>query len=352
MMKKITLLAIILLTFSALSAQQKYQHYTIKSGYIEYKVTGNSTGTKKLWWDNFGNMSRTESNIITVTKIFGMTNETKEERISVTKKNQFWDADLVEKVYQTGIYDIEENLAFYENMTEAEKRAFEKKMLDQYGGSIVGKESILGYECDIVSVMGAKSWVYKGFVLKTEASIMGITITETAVKFEQNIAVPASKFEPYPGVKYEDIGKVEVPAMAPISTTTEVKGSAPVPNATAAPALKCNYSTFETIIKGTKLSGYKLVNVKDNTSNYNAMYVGFTGALTIMATSKSELSKNTDLSLFESFNHNGKSHYYGTVPDGTAIIVSYPEKDLYIMYIFNPAKSQDEMIEITDNFGF
>lgn len=351
-MKKITFLTIILLLINGLWAQQKYQHYTIKSGYIEYKVTGNSTGTKKMWWDNYGNMSRTESNVVTVTKIFGMTNETKEERISVTKKNQFWDANLVEKTYQTGIYDIEENLAFYQNMTEAEKRAFEKQMLDQYGGSIVGKETILGYECDIVSVMGAKSWVYKGFVLKTEASIMGITIVETAIKFDQNIAVPASKFEPYPGVQYEDIGKVEVPAMAPVTATTEVTSSTPAPTKTSAPAIKCSYSTFESIIKGTKLGGYKMVNVKDNTSNYSAMFVGFTGALTIMGTSKSELSKNTDLSLFESFNHNGKSHYYGTVPDGTAIIVSYPEKDLYVMYIFNPAKSQDDMLEITDKFGF
>ncbi len=351
-MKKITILTFILLAISSLYAQQKYQHYTIKSGYIEYKVTGNSTGTRKMWWDDYGNKSRTESNITTVTKILGISNETKEETVNVTKKNQFWNANLVEKVYQTGIYDIEENLAFYENMTPAEKKAFEKQMLDQYGGSIIGKETIMGYECDIISVMGAKSWVYKGIALKTEASILGITITETAVKFDQNIVVPAAKFEPYPGVKYEDIGKIEVPVMAPVTTSTEVNTSKPVQPATTTPVLKCTYATFETIIKTAKIPGYKMVSVKDNTTNYNAMFVGFTGALTILGTSKSELTKTTDLSLFESFNHNGKSHYYGDVPDGSAIIVSYPDKDLYIMYIFNPSKSKEDMLNITDKFGF
>jgi hypothetical protein len=351
-MKKFTILTIILLTISGLYAQQKYQHYTIKSGYIEYKVTGNSTGIRKMWWDDYGNKSRTESNITTVTKIFGISNETKEESVNVTKKNQFWNANLVDKVYQTGIYDIEENLAFYENMTPAEKKAFEKQMLDQYGGSIIGKETIMGYECDIISVMGAKSWVYKGIALKTEASVLGITITETVVKFDQNIAVPVSKFEPYPDVKYEDLGKIEVPNISSTSTNSEVNSSIPVQTTPSAPVLKCTYATFETIIKSSKIPGYKMVSVKDNTSNYNAMFVGFTGALTILGTSKSELTKSTDLSLFESFSHNGKSHYYSDVPDGSAIIVSYPDKDLYIMYIFNPGKSKDAMLEITDKFGF
>ena len=37
-----------------MSAQDQLKKYAIKSGHIEYELTGSTTGTKTVWWDNYG----------------------------------------------------------------------------------------------------------------------------------------------------------------------------------------------------------------------------------------------------------------------------------------------------------
>lgn len=46
-------------------------------------------------------------------------------------------------------------------------------VFEMFGGERIGKGKVLGVECDIISVMGAKSWIYKGLVLKSEVQMMG-----------------------------------------------------------------------------------------------------------------------------------------------------------------------------------
>lgn len=280
--------------------------------------------------------------------MFGMTNETKEQTINVTNGTKYWSADLIEKTGQKGTFSVDEQLAFYENMTETEKRAFEKQILESYGGSIIGKETIMGYECVIVSIMGAKSWVYKGIVLKTEASILGITIIETAVVFDKNISVAASKFEAYPGINYEDMGEIEIPVQAFVETTPTIV-TQPVVNQSA---LTCTFESFEKMIRAVKLPGYKLVTVNNSTSHYNAVFVGFGGSLTLLAASKAEISNNVDISEFESFNHNGNSCFYGDDGNGSSIVVDYKDKGIYILFMANPSKSRGQLLEMTEKFIF
>ena len=348
-MKRIPILMLLITISVGVFAQQNYQRFTTKNGYIEYKVTGNTTGTKKMWWDDYGNKSRTEVNTVTVTKIFGITNETKEETINVTNGKKYWSANLVEKTGQKGTFSVDEQLAFYENMTEAEKRAFEKQMLDKYGASIIGKETIMGYECDIVSVMGAKSWVHRGIVFKTEASILGITITETAVVFNKNISIPASKFEPYSGINYEDMGEMDIPVQAATIETTPTTATQPV----VKPAhFSCTYETFEKMIKGVKLPGYKMVSVNNSTTHYNAIFISFGGSLTLMASSKDQITRDLDVTSFESFTHNGKSHFYGSDDNSTFVIVDYKDSGIYILFVASPGKSKESLLELTDKFIF
>jgi hypothetical protein len=347
-MKKIIFLMLLVTISVGVFAQQKYQRYTTKSGYIEYKLTGNTTGTKKMWWDDYGNKSRTEVNSVSVTKMFGITNETKEQTVSVTNGTKFWSANLIEKTGTKGTYSVDEQLAFYEKMTEPEKRAFEKKMLESYGGSIVGKETIMGYECEIVSIMGAKSWVYRGVVLKTEASILGITITETAVVFDKNITVPASKFEPYPGINYEDMGEIEVPVQVMVETTPST-ATQPVVNP---PKFSCSYETFEKMINSVKLPGYKMITVNNSTTHYNAVFISFGGTLTLMASSKDQLTRDLDVTSFESFQHNGKNHYFGTDENSSFVIVDYKDQGIYILFIASPEKSKASLLQMTDKFVF
>ena len=71
--KKSIILVIFMFTVLScnLFAQAKAQRYAVKSGYIEYKLGGNTSGTKKVWWDDWGNKTRTEEKSTSETVILG-----------------------------------------------------------------------------------------------------------------------------------------------------------------------------------------------------------------------------------------------------------------------------------------
>ena len=81
-------------------------------------------------------------------------------------------------------------------MNEAEKQAFYDQTLADLGGKKLGKEKFLGRDCDVISLMGSKSWIYQGVTLKNETSLLGITNNETAIDFQENIKISADKFVP------------------------------------------------------------------------------------------------------------------------------------------------------------
>lgn len=58
-----------------------------------------------------------------------------------------------------------------------------------------GTGRVLGYKCDIWSLMGSNIWVYKGVVLKSESSAMGMKTVETAISAKFNISISDKKFE-------------------------------------------------------------------------------------------------------------------------------------------------------------
>jgi len=59
-----------------------------------------------------------------------------------------------------------------------------------------------------VEVLGTKSWIYEGVTLKSEGKVMGIEANEIAVKFEENIHIPTSKFEVPKGIVIEDLTQI------------------------------------------------------------------------------------------------------------------------------------------------
>ncbi len=207
-MKQLLTILIIALTASiAISQETDYNQFAIKSGYVEYELTGNPAGTKKFWWDNYGEKSRTEIKSTTTIKIFGISKTEEQHSISVTNGTDNYSWDLIKgTAFKTSNEEYEEiSKEITEDMTEAEIEQMGQDIIDALGGERLGTEKFLGKKCEVLKVMMAKVWIYKGIPLKTEAKVMGITANEIATEIKENVNIPASTFEPDKGLEFQTI---------------------------------------------------------------------------------------------------------------------------------------------------
>lgn len=205
-MKKTFLFLAILAIVNCGFGQQKHNKYAVKSGYIKYDISGNTKGTKEIWWDNYGDISRTEVNTVTTTRFLGTTSETKAHTLNIMKGDKFWSIDYINNTAQKGTSVIYEETAEIANsMTEAEAKKLGEEILASMGGERLGTETFMGKPCEVVSVMGVKSWIYKGLLLKSEGNLLGFKTNEVAVKFDENVSVAASRFVAPTDVTYTEI---------------------------------------------------------------------------------------------------------------------------------------------------
>ena len=92
----------------------------------------------------------------------------------------------------------------------------EREILDRSGRALVmgisgkldhqpiGREKILGKECDVYQIEGIKSWLWEGIPLKTEMRIMGV-ITQEATDVRIDVPVSDNHFRVPGGIKITDI---------------------------------------------------------------------------------------------------------------------------------------------------
>jgi hypothetical protein len=195
-----------LMSSMSLSAQQKLTRYAVKSGYIKYELTGSTKGQKEIWWDNFGAWHCEKVNATTTVKMFGIKDIQKEQSLTIMKGEQIWTVDYTAKNGTKGkLPYYKESHKLMENMSEQELKDFSDELLLQLGGEKMSTESFMGYTCDVMKVLGSKSWIYKGICLKSTARVMGIENNETASVFKPGAKVSSSKFTPPSDVVYEDI---------------------------------------------------------------------------------------------------------------------------------------------------
>jgi hypothetical protein len=222
MMKKIILLAVllVLLQFSCsntkpqdkskevatvtLQNQNTLKRYAVKSGIVKYKITTNGkvfgstikgSGTESLYFKNWGavELLEEESTKTTHSKIFGKekTETTSTHTMSKLDNGKSYHVDFDNAT----VYLRRDPAMEFMKQTDTDAGDAGKKMLEAMGGKMTGKESFLGYTCEIWDVMGAKQWIYKGVTLKIETAIMGITTIKEAISAKFNSTVSASYFQ-------------------------------------------------------------------------------------------------------------------------------------------------------------
>lgn len=197
-------------SLSAQDSGNKYQkRFQIKSGHVEYKLSGTITGTKILWWDDFGDKYREETNSEQIVKVNRKNEVVKTNTIMLFDGNYYYDIDLMThkgtKTHKDAVPDFS---ALASGMSDKEMESLGKNILGALGGRVDKKsETLLGRTCDVTKVMGATVHSYNGVTLRSHAKILSVETLEEAVKFDENIAVAASLFIPPAGVDIEDISE-------------------------------------------------------------------------------------------------------------------------------------------------
>lgn len=215
-MKKISILlslAIALVSCSG-NSQNQVKRYQVKSGIVEYtttisgKVLGGKiagSGTENLFFKNWGalELKEEESKQTTTMKFFGKkkVENTSTHVINKLDNGESYLADFDKKI----IYANRDLAMDMMRKTNTDAGEAGKSMLESMGGKKVGNENILGHNCEIWDVMGAKQWIYKGVMLKIEVTVLGIkTITEaTSAKFDVNVPDANFKLPDFPIQKIE-----------------------------------------------------------------------------------------------------------------------------------------------------
>jgi hypothetical protein len=191
MKKNILLLIVIIIGISANA--QNYKRYAFKSGIIEYKYEGKTTGTEILYFDDYGKREAKYSN--TVTKMFGV--KSYENTITILNGDQVTIYDE-----KTGKATKSTNQAIQAFSTDEDMdyEEFAIKMMKSLGFEKVGTETVLGKNCDVWEGIGT-IYTWKGLSIKTITKIMGIKINIIATDVQTNVRIPASKFELPGGVE-------------------------------------------------------------------------------------------------------------------------------------------------------
>lgn len=351
-MRKISLFIIAMAFVSTLAmAQNKAQRFAIKSGHITWELSGNTTGTKSLWWDDYGNKTRTEENTVTVTRILGMRSETKTHTVTITKGDQFWSVNMEDNTGQSGTLPYYDDYDNYGELSEAEQKQMEDDILAAFGGRRVGSEKVMGYTCEIIEVMGAKTWVYKGVSLKSEAKIMGITVNERATQFDPGARVSVSRFDPPAGIRYQDTDALQRQMFVGLDDFDDEEYYDEDDEDDVIP-VTYPFNKFRDVVNAIQYKNLKASMITHDDGQHFATLSGGGMHVAIVATGF-DGSGNEDLENLESFTRNGKKYHYGrTEEGGCALIEEYPRHAMVVLYYSADITSREGLMDIASKAKF
>ena len=197
MKKSFISLFVVLLTLTAFSQNNK-RPYAYKSAYIEYELTGNTTGKQTLYIDNWGwNRSETTNS---VTKMLGQKTETHQRNVTIQYDSYQWvpGEKTGTKLHNQWLEDLMNDPTF--DMEE-----FGEKTLEALNFEKTGTETILGKVCEVwKSNLGSTSWVWNDIAVKTEVKLLGTKQVITATKIEIEASVPGSEFDIPSDIKFTE----------------------------------------------------------------------------------------------------------------------------------------------------
>ncbi len=180
-----------------------------KTFIIKYKTVVNYEDTKNVststeWIDLVNDRLAIE----TESEVNMMGEKRKNKDLTIIKNKETWLINLIDK---TG-FKAGESKILKENQTEiikSEDDATFRQKVEANGGKIVGNETFLGKNCIVIELpdssgkkeMKSKMWYYQGIPLKMANAYYNME----AVEIQENVDIPAEKFEVPAGIKMRDM---------------------------------------------------------------------------------------------------------------------------------------------------
>jgi hypothetical protein len=172
------------------SSSELQKRYGIKSGVIEYVLTGSQEGTKTLYFDSWG-MRQAEY----TRSIFTIKGYTKPiNMVSIIDGEFQYNINMDQN---SGTRTRNPILRTMEQLKDQKSfNEFGEQMLLNMGANKIGSEDFLGKSCDVYEMKstGTKLWVWEWLTLKSVTQSRGIEINVTATRISEG-SVPTEKFK-------------------------------------------------------------------------------------------------------------------------------------------------------------
>ncbi len=176
----------LILATNTLQAETK--RYEIKSGIIEYTISGGGNmmgiqtqidGKSKTLFKEWGEVELHDE----TSKSVIMGREEYTHQTTKIDNDKVYIVDYEQKI----IHQYDHTMLVASEYKDLAKS--EKEMMLSMGGTKTGEESILGNLCEVWEAKHMKLWLYKGIILKSKVRIMGRTHTTEATNIQFNISV-------------------------------------------------------------------------------------------------------------------------------------------------------------------
>ncbi|MCL6494133.1 MAG: hypothetical protein K6T54_05055 [Ignavibacterium sp.] len=177
------------------------KRYGIKSAIVEYVITGSQSGTKTLYFDNWGMRQAEYTN-----SVLEIGNFSKRINIlNIVKDDANYIIDLERKTGTKTKNPVKKLVAELQNQKSFGE--FGEQILLKAGAMKIGQEEFLDKDCDIYEIKntGTKMWIWKWIPLKAISKLGGVEINSVAKKIEVNVNIPEEKFTPPDNVTITEV---------------------------------------------------------------------------------------------------------------------------------------------------
>ncbi len=167
------------------------KRYGVKSGIIEYNLSGVQEGTKTLYFDDWG-MKQAEYSR-SVISVGGFTKAV--NLVNIIDGEYQYTINLDQKTGTKTRNPLIKEIEALKN--EKGFNGFGEQLLLKMGAEKIGTDNFLGKDCDVYEIKksNTKLWVWQWITLKSEVKSRAFDISTVAKKIETDISIPSAKFE-------------------------------------------------------------------------------------------------------------------------------------------------------------
>jgi hypothetical protein len=182
------------------------KRFGLQSGIVHYELDGARKGTETLYFTDWGWREAKHSDGV----ISFMGFEQPMRTLSILEDSVMAILDLESGMGMRTLDPLKSLLSDDELQDPA---AVGVAMMKQMGATRDGDGEVLGRKCQVWKVkdIGSRLWVWRNIPLKMETKMMGIGMSMTATRIEENVPVPEKRFSFPEGVDPSSFELVEDP---------------------------------------------------------------------------------------------------------------------------------------------